>query len=289
MEPSDVPEEWLSRANERYKRDRIPPKQRPFLALLEYTREKNAIIGFSSPVALRVFDWFKKRTAPEAHQIGSMFTGSYFFDEYFWPVSIPIGYGRFKLDALASLETMPDALKKDLLQNKDELWVYTLYCADCADYAYGYDDIRKLGTLPPLALSFLENADKELRGAISQLNSPRPNSKAVLAARMATEIFLKAFLIAKRGLTETELKKLRHDIPKITRACIEVSPVKEFEIIESLAHVFPPVEERYVGQEKKLNEVWEALCLSQMSAATVIRHFTDRDLRSQVFASSIRR
>ena len=218
--------------------------------------------------------------------MGSLFTGSYFFDACFWPVSIPIGWGQFKLDALAALETMPDTLKCELKNNVDEFWVYVLYWADCLDYAYGFDDICKIALLPSLAVTFLKNADKELISAVSQVNSQRPNPKAILTARMATEIFLKALLVGKRGFSEQELKALGHDVAEVAYAANEACQTKELEIIKNLAHVFPPMAHRYTGPEYSLQSVWEGLSLAQMAAATVVRQFSDHDVRPQIFGQS---
>ncbi len=94
-----VADEWLASANKRYRSESIPAKRRPFEALCEYTKEKKAAITFRSPAADQVFRWFQERSAPGAHRIGTLFTGTYFYDAHFWPVSIPIGYGNVKLDA----------------------------------------------------------------------------------------------------------------------------------------------------------------------------------------------
>lgn len=280
---ADISEEWLVRANERYRRDSIAQKQRSFKALLEYTKETNTIIDFSSSCASRVFEWFKARSAADAHHIGSLFTGSYFFDAYFWPVSVPVFWGSLKLNALEALETMPDPVRQELQEDRDELWNYVLYWADCADYGCGFDDIRRFKTLGSKTWMLLNNGDRELRAAIALLNSPRPNPKAILTARMGTEIFLKAFLVEKGNATERQLKKLGHDIIGLTDAANVLCQLKEFEIIKSLAHLFPPLDDRYSGLEKDFRSVSNGLCLCQLTAATVIRQFCDRDIRQQIF------
>ncbi len=121
-----VADEWLASANKRYRSESIPAKRRPFEALCEYTKEKNAAITFRSPAADQVFRWFQERSVPGAHRIGTLFTGTYFYDAHFWPVSIPIGYGNVKLDAFQALETMPPPVKIELSNNPEELRTYVL-------------------------------------------------------------------------------------------------------------------------------------------------------------------
>lgn len=258
---------------------------RPFKALQELSAEFGVSINLSSATARSVFEWFKKRSTPEAHQIGSLFTGSLFFDACFWPVSIPVAYGNFALNPLEALETMPDPVKNDLCASTYDLQVYMLYWADCVDYGYGFDDVHKLQPLSPLAMSFLANADRELRAAVAQVITPKPNYKGSLAARMATEIFLKAFLIAKLNFTEREVKEFRHDIPRIAKTCHEIMPLEAFETIIDLAHLFPLVDSRYTGGEQKPSEVWNSISLCQVGAAAVIREFSDRDIRSPLIAA----
>jgi hypothetical protein len=120
-------QKWLAEKNEDYRKKDIPPKRRPFSALCDLAKEFNTPIYFGSELANKVFDWFTANTKLGSHAIGALFTGIFYFDACFWPVSIPIGYGTFKLNALAALEAMPEKMKKQLQQNKNEIWIYALY------------------------------------------------------------------------------------------------------------------------------------------------------------------
>jgi len=179
---------------------------------------------------------------------------------------------------------MPDPLKKDLVKDPEEFRVYLLYWADCVDYAYGFDDICKLNLLRPRALSFLKNANKELRAAVAQVNTSRPNPRAALNARMATEIFLKTLLVAKCDLRDPELKKLGHDLVRVCDAVQEKAcAAEEIAMIKHLAPTLPAIDDRYAGEDIDLCLVGNALSLCQMTATTVIRQFSDRDIRPQLF------
>jgi hypothetical protein len=136
-------EKWLNEKNQSYRAKDIPPKQRPFLALSDLSNEFKITIFFGSKLANQVFEWFEKMTQAGSHAIGTLFTGVYFFDACFWPVSIPVGYGMMKVNALDALETMPKILKEQLQNNVDELWSYTLYFVDCFDFTLG-SEIRAL-------------------------------------------------------------------------------------------------------------------------------------------------
>jgi len=285
MNPDDITDDWLRSANERYRASDIPPVRRPFQALSDLSRERNSTIRFPSPAAKKIFDWFKAHTKPGSHAVGAMYTGAFYFDACFWPVRVPMGYGQCHLNALDALETMPLVLKQELQSKSNDIWAYVLYWADCVDYAYGLNDIQKSNALNPRAQAFLQNADNELVGTIAQLTVDRPVSKAILSARMACEIFIKVLLVQEKGLTDQELKKLSHRISDLAKEAFAEVPLKEFQIVDQLSHLFPDVSERYDGKEKPLSAVWEALCVAQTAASAVIRHYSGRDIRSQVIGS----
>ena len=102
---------------------------------------------------------------------------------------------------------------------------------------------------------------------------------------MASEIFLKALLIQERNLSDQQLIKLGHKIKDIADECFAVTHAPEFEAVASAANSFPEISDRYDGDERRLSEVWEALCIAQIAATAVIRRYTDRDMRSQIYAS----
>jgi hypothetical protein len=282
-----ISDDWLTNANSRYRAESMPAKRRPFQALLDHTSEKHGAISFSSPAAERVFRWFKERTAPGADRIGALFTGSYFYDPHFWPVTIPIGYGNVKLDAFQLLETMPDAVKLEMSRNPDELRTYVLYWIDCADYAFGFDDIRKFGGLSDRSMALLKNADHELRGAVDLVTDLHPNPRAAFNTRMATELFVKALLAEKAGYSDMQLKDLGHDLDKLFEHADAICPANEVRTLRGLTSVFPRIDERYFGQDLKPDQVGNSLSTCQMAATTVIRQFTDRDSRSQAFEASV--
>jgi hypothetical protein len=173
----NIPEELLIRLNEQYRQKEIPPIQRPFRALMDISRELSCSIVFPSASADRIFDWFVKNTKPGSHAIGALFTGAFYYDVCFWPLSVPVGYGSFQLNALTALDTMPEALKASLMSSHEATWALALYWADCVDYAYGVEELIKGTRLSPKAVSFIESGHHEFIGALSQLTTHRPNTK----------------------------------------------------------------------------------------------------------------
>lgn len=277
---------WLETANERYRREEIPFRGRPFHALRDSAVEHRCSLDFSSPTAKEIFRWFTEHSAPGAHAIGAMFTGAFYFDTFFWPLHIPIVYGQVQINALDCVDTMPQSIKEQLRARPSELWRLALYWADCVDYAYGLDDIQKLQSLSGRALEFMLSGDRELSGAIAQLTIPRPNPKAILGLRMATEIFLKAVLIQESNATEADLKRLGHRIPDITKQCRVVTGNELYDAVIADAKIFPDIHERYDATEWPMVQVWHAAVVTQAVGAALARRYSDRDLRSYLLAKN---
>ncbi len=274
---------WLAKVNLDFRNANVDVKERPFLALDRYRKDFGLIsISFDSPAANKIFDWFQENTKPEAHHIGSMFTGVYHYDACFWPVDIPIGYGHFGFEAPECLRGMSVELKANLMAVPRDAWSYASFWVHCLDYAYGFDDMTKLNKYPAFAFSLLENADRELRAAVSQLLEKHPNSKAAMSSRMAVEMYLKAFLVYRANYTEPQVKAFRHRLADLIKECRKLAPAHDILKIDPDLTVFPAIHERYTGDEIPNPMLWAAYGIAQYTAASLVRGFTDRDTRPQL-------
>ncbi len=279
-------ESWLEQANERYRLEHLPPKQRPFQALSEISIQFKCSIAFGSDLANQVIDWFTRNTQPGSHAIGSLFKGAHYFDACFWPLHIPIGYGTFHLDVFESLDSMPIQIKQRLANNANERKSLVSHWADSCDYAYGIDDIFQIKNLSVYTLSLLGGAKSELLSGISQvLTQPHPNIRAILSFRMATEIFLKAYLVQEKNLNEYDLKSINHSLYKVIEESFEINPDPTLAFIMANLNAFPPVSARYEPDSYPLTQVWLGLKIAQSSGAFVARRYSNRNMKSQVLNS----
>lgn len=274
-------EEWLTSLNQGFRTRGVSVGKRPFLAIMQYAQDFNIQgLSFNSDAARAIDDWFTSNTKPEAHHIGSLFTSVFYYDTCFWPVDIFRTPGRIRLDSLSSLQSMPESLKKEMMSVPTDAWNYAIAWAHSLDYAYGFDDMRKtiISAEHDYALSLLKNADRELRAATSQLLEPRPNSKAAMSCRMATEIFLKAFLVIKTKVTKKELKKeIGHNLNKSLSKIRNLDPDHQLLAVEPTISIFPAIDDRYTGEELSSNTLWEAYFTTMHVASAVTRSFTDRN------------
>ncbi len=282
------PEDWLRSLNRKFRECDIHVRRRPFLALDQYCKDFGLVaVAFDSTPAKTIFDWFTGNTQAGTHQIGSLFTGVFYYDSCFWPVDVFIGGSQLQLNAVDSLQAMTDPMKSELMSRPETAWPYVLTWANSVDYGYGIDDLLK--TLPAdqaLARSLLENADRELRAAVAQLLEHRPNSKAAMSSRMATEIFLKALLVFKAKLSEPEIRTFNHHLDKLLSRVQKIDAAHEVLTIEKQLAAFPTISERYTGAELAPTAMWLTYEIALHVAAAVVRSLTDRNLRAAVLSQN---
>lgn len=282
MKESEIPEDWLERLNRKMGEDGVPHIRRPFEAIGIWTKDNGCSMRHDSPTAKAVFQWFKARSPEGAHALGSLFTGVYFFDAYFWKVSVPVAYGTVQLNALDQILELPKSLREQFLADRLLLTDYMALWVDAMDYGYGMEDIRGGRKLAGFAAELAASGDQGLRATVRLLTESRQASpKAMESAALATEIFLKAYLAAHAGLTESEAKtRLYHNLSKAADECKRTGGSVEFDQIANMSSVFPPLGERYKGSGYDNRTLWLAYCVLQFTAVTFTRSLTDRDSRA---------
>ena len=220
---ADLTEQWLKDINEELRRRDVPPRQRPWLALEKWAKYTGMPLALDDDVVKTISAWFEKNTKAGSQQMGSLYIGAYCYDSSLWPVFIPICYGSVKFYPQDALKTMPESVVEGLFRDLNKAGEYVSVWADCFDYAFGLDDLKKIDGFGPFTRELLNSGDQQLRATVALMFQDRPSPKAMESGRMSTEIFLKAFLAAYDGLTENDAKrKFGHHIEKALDRCLIV-------------------------------------------------------------------
>jgi len=95
-------------------------------------------------------------------------------------------------------------------------------------------------------------------------------------------MFLKAYLAVNSGLTETDAKRIGHDLDEALNRCLAATPASELRALVGNLNVFPDVGHRYKGIEQPLGILWKAYEIAQFTGTTVCRTLTGRDVRSSM-------
>lgn len=279
-------EELLDKINKKLSSQNVEHRTRPWEAIRLLSIDEKISVSIPSPEADFIFSWFEKNGKPDSQLQGHYHQGVYLFDSEFWSVSIPLIYGSVSVNAIDALHEMPENIKESLLEDKKKLWDYVIFWADCIDLGMGYGDLRDDKKLDQFGIQLLNAGYEELSSATSLLLEHRPNMRAIMNCRMATEMFLKSFIGLKRGLPDKEAKKLGHNLTKLMDAFIECSGYKHWEKTKPILAVFPDIHERYEQQNIERQRLAEAYCFAQSIGVLIVREFTDRNTLKQVIPSN---
>jgi hypothetical protein len=209
-----------------------------------------------------------------------MYMGTLYYDSCFWPIFIPVVFGTVKLDAAKSLRTMPDPIKSRLMKDRQEFMQYIAVWVDCLDYGFGIEGLCDGKNTSAFGQELFASGNQQLNATVTLLHEENPNPKAMESSRMATEMFLKAFLASKAGLTDEEARhKIGHNLEKALNMCLAVDKNSELQVIRSGLSLFPEIADRYKGTDKTPIELWHGYGIAQVTGTTVVRSLTGRDVR----------
>ncbi len=202
-------------------------------------------------------------------------------------MDIPVAFGTVELNALDSIKDLPPLLAKRLSTELPFLNEYVCVWTDTLDYGFGIGDIAHGAHIVPrndFAFQLLRSGDRELRACVELLTHGRvPNSNAAQSARMATEVFLKAYLVINEGRDETYLKKnFSHDLGKLLLSCLNWKYLREFDFLTSRINCFSPVSARYQGTTYPSEMLWLNYSTALLTAVTVVRSLSGRDTRPRM-------
>jgi len=279
-EPTD---DWLEQTNKELSNQDVPHKQRPWQAWMAWSKYAGVSTSLGDEDVKKIFDWFEKNSKAGAQYIGPVYTGSFYYDACFWPIRIPVVCGQVKLDAVKSLGTMPDSIKLRLTRDRNAFINFAALWADCLDYGMGIEEADKNSGVSVFWQELLRSGDQQLNATVTLLHEDNPNPKASEAARMATEMFLKAFLALKVGLTEEMAKdEIGHDLVKCLDRCLAFDALSDLQIIRADLSGFPAIAERYKGLDKTSAELWKGYSVAQFVGTYVVRIITGRDARKTI-------
>jgi hypothetical protein len=172
------------------------------------------------------------------------------------------------------------------MRNKHERVQYAALWAACIDYGLGIEELVANKHINSFGQELIRSGNQLLDSVITLLHKDNPNPKAIESARMATEMFLKAFLASKLGLTEGDARdKIGHNLEKALDRCLDVDNQSDLQAIRPDLSCFPEISDRYKGTEKMPRELWQGYRVAQFVGATVIRSLTGRDVRKTMRVS----
>jgi hypothetical protein len=273
-------ENWLLQINSLYQSEEEPMRARPMRAIQAYAQQFPCTLEQRIAANRKIFKFFEDRSPPGTFSMGSIYKGCFFYESYFWPLHVPIMFGEVNVSSYDTLPSMPQSLKEEIRSNLKQHIALALHCADCMDYGYGFEEA--ISNMSQEAVGMLKGAATELDGAMTLIENNGGNSRTMLSLRLATEMFLKSFLIQESKLDENGLKRFGHHLGKLSEACLQVGHANIFEILlKSHESIFPKIDSRYEAGQFEPMQVWKAAVVSQGISAAVIRKYSTKNLREE--------
>jgi hypothetical protein len=152
---------------------------------------------------------------------------------------------------------MPNDVAAGLFKNRNELLEFMSLWGNCLDYGFGIDHLHSAPS-NAFANELFTSADQRLTATVSLLLLDPPNASSMESSRMAAEMFLKAYLAARSGLTESEARQIGHNLEEALNRCLSANPNSDLQAIRSSLIVFPDIGDRYKGIDRPLGILWKA-------------------------------
>ncbi len=283
--------EWLQKTNEEFKSQGITDGEDKNWKACQKWRDENVseilkdkdvdhqvVAEYLEEQDNRIGEYFLTQTTKDRGWVSPPFSGVYYYAGHFWEITIPLAFGRVKIDFFQCLK-MPSDLQRILYADKERLNEFIKVACDCLDYGSEINGLNRIFSTD-YSRELFGSGDRHLRAAISLLHQEKVSSKAIDDSRMAIEIFQKAYLSIKdRAFTDREARKISHHLDKGLDSCVNLGLV-ELSSVKNDLKIFPDITGRYSGDEKTFGELWNAYKTAQFIAATIVRNLTGRDSRS---------
>lgn len=294
--------DWLRTANERYRSQDMPPAQRPFRALKEWTAENGAtdpFLSFLDTEALGEIDtFFRKNTKLGKERTQPLGRSVWFYDGSFYQVNLPTVSGgarpSTKINPLQLLAvSMPSSLLHDFSRDEREVTLYLKHLANAVDSHQSVDRIAQ-NLSNEVAKKFLKTAEQHLDSAVASLLDTPPNPVAAHLCRLAFESSLKALLAEKGNLSESDAIRIRHRLNKLVAEVVarvrSLVPIEDLTRIAKVAddsvsaitvrQIFPDFGARYEGMSLPGRRLWHCYVTAVHAFATTLRSLGASDSRS---------
>jgi hypothetical protein len=215
----------------------------------------------------------------------SMYVGAFMFRDVFFPLRIPIMLGFPEINPVDLLDA-PDIPKQWLFDNHENGLAFFDQFIDLMDFAYGLDDVEKIGSLPPDTVEYWYLAKQQLEAAAATLLLGSFSNYAIIQnCCISTELLLKGALMAK-GTTKNDLKdKYGHNLEKLVDQSAILLPSLDKETLLSVVKNLPGyTKSRYDAGNYSRVYLGTLLMNTQFISGEILRQFSTRNFRLDFIA-----
>jgi tyrosyl-tRNA synthetase len=263
---------WLEQLNELLRTETVHPEKRLLWIWNESSNHIRKSLPYDDQALARLFHWLTSQVQKDPQSLNAVYVGAYFFDSAFWPVLIPLETGGARVDPLDSLNIMPEHTKLHLLSDSRELQNFVAFWAACLDYALGVGKLLRDKNSSTFFQHLIRSGHRQLELNMVQLFEQARDCHLLISARVATEMFLKAFIARKTILSENSARKMGHNLSEALDKCLEIDRDSDLSTIRSELRFLSLIHEPNLACTSK--DLWRAYRVAQFTGATVVRSLT---------------
>jgi hypothetical protein len=261
------------------------PKQRAFMTIRRVMQQLRpggyVLAGIGAPPEIdRIQGIIHNLYRPQDISVGGVHMGAFMFRDVFARLSVPIGFGTFRLDPLEHVDL--SNTQKDWLRTRPA--DYAMLCdqfLDIFDFGYGLMDLGHTRKVGKDCHTFMGLAHFQLQAAAATIAGAYDLRGAVQSALLATELALKGGLAANGVSADTLKLDFGHQHSKMAAALAELEPAFDVRRVARVLGGFPAfVPNRYSADQPGRIETGHIVMGAQYAAAEVMRLLTNRDLRA---------
>jgi hypothetical protein len=218
-----------------------------------------------------------------------MHVGAFMFRDVFFPLHIPLIYGSPAINPVDFLIDVPDIPKRWLFNDRQTGLVFFDQVIDLMDFAYGLDDLEKIGQLPDKTVEWWYLAKQQLEAAAATVLGSFNKYAVIQNCCISTELLLKGALMAK-GVDEKTLASKKqgygHNLENLVDKTAQHLPNLDREILLLLVKQLPDyVESRYEAKEFLRLDIGKFLMNTQFISGEILRQFSNRNFRADFAAT----
>lgn len=129
----EIVNEWLININNIFNSNEVPYDQRAWLAKWEWSKQTGIPIG-NDPKNERIIErWFSDIIPSKKQLIGPPFIGLYIADKEFYPIIVPLVFGKVKIHLENSFKSIPYSTFRILLNRTSKQSEMLAIWTDCID------------------------------------------------------------------------------------------------------------------------------------------------------------
>ena len=261
------------------------PFQRPLLACLkiaERLKPGSSSILQHDPLSSAVNQIYSELYRPSDLHMPPMHVGAFMFRDVFFPLRIPLICGSPAINPVDFLTDVPDIPKRWLFDNQQTGLALFDQVIDLMDFAYGLDDLEKIGELPDKTVEWWYLAKQQLEAAAATVLGSFNKYAVIQNCCLSTELLLKGGLLAKK-IDEKTLKSqgYGHNLENLVNKAADHLPTLDRETLIFVVQQFPDyVESRYEAKNFSRSDLGKFLMNAQFISGEVLRQFCDRNFRA---------